>query len=206
MNWIQKTNIIVTKEEMRFNVLESEISEWLKDLRGIFETISEEELLSRRDEVNYEITLKTKKIKPSLLISIRSEKQEIIKKYLNEIIKKEWIKVSKSPITTSLFLILKSETNKKRPIIDYKKLNKEIVTDSTSLSLIGNMIDQKKRTRKILKKLLTTELRIKLFKSEFKKGEIKFLRHIVGQEDIKPDPKKIRMLKEWPRFTKIKEI
>ena len=42
---------------------------------------------------------------------------------------------------TSLFLILKFGTDKKRSIIDYRKLNKEIVTDSTSLLLIKNMID-----------------------------------------------------------------
>ena len=66
--------------------------------------------------------------------------------------------------------------------------------------------EHKKRIRKILRKLLTIKLRIKLFKNEFKKEEVKFLRHIVEREDIKPDPEKIRVLKEWSRLTKIKEI
>ena len=39
--------------------------------------------------------------------------------------------------------------------------------------------EYKKRTRTILKKLLTVELRIKFFKSEFEKKEVKFLRYIV---------------------------
>ena len=55
--------------------------------------------------------------------------------------KKRWIKISKSSIVASLFLILKSETEEKRFVIDYRKLNKEIVTDSTLLLLIEDMID-----------------------------------------------------------------
>ena len=130
---------------MKFNVLDNEIPEWLKDLKEVFGEISERELLSYRNEVNYEITLKIKKIKPLLLILIRLEKQEIIKKYLNEMIKKEWIRISKSSMIVFLFLIFKSETDKKRSVIDYRKLNKEIVIDSTLLLLIKNMMNQMKR-------------------------------------------------------------
>ena len=56
--------------------------------------------------------------------------------------------------------------------------------------------EHRERTRKILRKLLTTRLRIKLFKSEFEKEEVKFLGHIIGQGDIRPDPEKIRVLKK----------
>ena len=44
-------------------------------------------------------------------------------------------------MTVSLFLIFKSKTDKKRLVIDYKKLNKEIVTDLTSLLLIKDIIN-----------------------------------------------------------------
>ena len=56
--------------------------------------------------------------------------------------------------------------------------------------------EYRKRIRRTLKKLLKIELRIKFFKSKFEKEEIKFLRYIVGQRDIKPDSKKVRILKE----------
>ena len=56
--------------------------------------------------------------------------------------------------------------------------------------------EYRKRIRRTLKKLLTTKLRIKFSKSEFKKEEVKFLSYIIRQEDIKPDSKKIRMLKK----------
>ena len=66
--------------------------------------------------------------------------------------------------------------------------------------------EHRKRIRKILEKLLKTELRIKFSKSEFEKEEIKFLEHIIGRKNIKSDPKKVRTLRKWSRFTKIKEI
>ena len=74
---------------MKFDVLKSEIPKWLENLRKVFEEISKRELSSHRDGVNHEITLKTEKIKSLLLIPIRSEKQKIIKEYLDEMTRKE---------------------------------------------------------------------------------------------------------------------
>ena len=56
--------------------------------------------------------------------------------------------------------------------------------------------EHREKIRKTLRKLLTTELKIKFFKSKFEKEKVKFLRHIIERGDIKPDPKKIRVLKE----------
>ena len=56
--------------------------------------------------------------------------------------------------------------------------------------------EYRKRIRKILEKLLKIGLRINFFKSEFEKKEIKFLRYIVGREDIKSVSEKVRMLKK----------
>ena len=56
--------------------------------------------------------------------------------------------------------------------------------------------EHRERTRKTLEKLLKTELRIKFFKSKFKKEEVKFLRYIIGQKDIKSDSKKVKILKK----------
>ena len=66
--------------------------------------------------------------------------------------------------------------------------------------------EHRKRIRKTLKKLLIIKLKIKFFKSKFKKKEIKFLKYIIEWKDIKSDSEKIRVLKEWPRFTKIKKV
>ena len=66
--------------------------------------------------------------------------------------------------------------------------------------------EHRERTRKTLRKLLKVRLRIKLSKSEFEKEEVKFLRHIIEKEDVKPDSEKVRVLRKWSRPTKIKEI
>ena len=55
----------------------------------MFEIISEREVSPHRNEINHEITLKTKKIKSLLLILTRLKEQEIVKEYLNEMTKKE---------------------------------------------------------------------------------------------------------------------
>ena len=44
-------------------------------------------------------------------------------------------------MTAFLFLIFKSKINNKRSIIDYRKLNKETVTDSILLLLIKDIIN-----------------------------------------------------------------
>ena len=54
----------------------------------------------------------------------------------------------------------------------------------------------RKKTRKVLRKLLKTKLRIKLSKNEFEKEEIKFLRHIIEQNDVRPNLEKVKTLKE----------
>ena len=56
--------------------------------------------------------------------------------------------------------------------------------------------EYRERIRKTLGKLLQIELRIKLFKNEFEKEEVKFLGYIVGRGGIKPDPEKVKILKE----------
>ena len=43
-----------------------------------------------------------------------------------------------------LFLVLKSRTDKKRFVIDYRKLNEETVTDSILLLLIKDIMNQMK--------------------------------------------------------------
>ena len=65
---------------------------------------------------------------------------------------------------TFLFLVSKLEIDKKRPVIDYRKLNKEIVFDSTSLSLIENMMNQIKEQKYFIKidlKDVFNQIRIK---------------------------------------------
>ena len=93
IDWIQKIRVTVKEERIKFNTLKGEILKWLKNLKKVFSTISEEKLLFSRKEIDYEIKLRTKEIKSLLLISIRLKKQQIIKKYLNKMLKKIKLKL-----------------------------------------------------------------------------------------------------------------
>ena len=89
MNWIQKTDMTIKEEKVKLNTMKNEIFDWLKDLKKVFETILKEKLLLSREKINYKIILKTKEIKSLLLISIRLKEQQVIKEYLDEIMRKE---------------------------------------------------------------------------------------------------------------------
>ena len=78
-----------------------------------------------------------------------------------------------------------------------EELDKKVLTYINDIFTIEKTRkEHQERIRKTLRKLLKTELRIKFFKNEFKKKKVKFLRHIIGNEDIKPDLEKIRVLRE----------
>jgi hypothetical protein len=49
----------------------------------------------------------------------------------------------------------------------------------------------------VLKKLRDNKLYANLEKSEFELVEIEFLGHVLNEEGIKPDSRKIKAIKEW---------
>ena len=75
MDWMYKTDMVIKKEKVKFNILKNQILEWLDDVKEVFGTILERELLSSRERVDHEITLINNKIKSFLLIPIRLEEQ-----------------------------------------------------------------------------------------------------------------------------------
>jgi len=60
--------------------------------------------------------------------------------------------------------------------------------------------------RKVLQKLQDANLRVKPQKSEFHKHEVQFLGYVVSKDGLKMDDKKVRVVKEWPTPTTVKEV
>ena len=56
--------------------------------------------------------------------------------------------------------------------------------------------------RIVLQKLREKDLPVKLSKCEFHKHSIGFLGYIVSDQGLKPDPKKVDSVKEWPTTKK----
>lgn len=76
----------------------------------------------------------------------------------------------------------------------------DIIVFSTSLQEHGENI------RKVFHKLREANLKVQLDKSEFLHKEIAFLGHIVTTDGVKPNPEKVRAIKEFPVPRTQKEI
>ena len=59
---------------------------------------------------------------------------------------------------------------------------------------------------KFLKQYLEKNLRLRPEKCRFHQEEVDFLGHIVGRNGIRIDPRKIAVVKEWPRPTNVTEV
>lgn len=59
---------------------------------------------------------------------------------------------------------------------------------------------------KLTKQVADAKLKLQSDKCEFLKWEVVYLSHIIGENGVKPDPKKIIAVKEFPRSQNSKNI
>ena len=71
------------------NLKINSISEWMKEIEKVCQELKREELPKNKEEYDHVIELIQETILSSSLILTRSKKQEIIKTYLNDILRKE---------------------------------------------------------------------------------------------------------------------
>ena len=62
------------------------------------------------------------------------------------------------------------------------------------------------RLKGVLNKLKAASLKLKPFKCDLFKKEIKYLGHVVSNERVSTDPDKIKSVTEWPQPTTVKEV
>jgi hypothetical protein len=63
-----------------------------------------------------------------------------------------------------------------------------------------------KHVRKILDRLKKVRLYVKLFKCEFDKKEITFLKYVIGVHGIRMNDAKIRIILDWPILKSFRDI
>ena len=96
------------------------------------------------------------------VISLRPDNQAFVKDYLDTMLRKGYIQISKSSMGAPLFLVHKKDG--KQPVVNYQKLNNVTKKDSTPLPRIDNTLDQLIRSQlftKIDLKDVFNQIRIK---------------------------------------------
>lgn len=86
-----------------------------------------------------------KKPPHSRMFNLSKRELQVLQGYLNEQLRKEFIRQSASPAAAPLFFIKKPHTKDElRPVIDYRKLNKITAKDRGPLPSIQESIDRLK--------------------------------------------------------------
>ena len=109
---------------------------WLK----IFEKIESKRMLTRKiwdHAIDLKEEFKASKLRVYLLS--RNEREEV-QQFIQDHLRKGYIRPSKSPQTSPVFFIGKKDGGKYM-VMDYRKLNKQMVKNNYSLPLITDLVD-----------------------------------------------------------------
>jgi len=80
------------------------------------------------------------KVNKARVYPLSRNKKEEVQKFLNEHLKKGYIRPSKSPQTSPVFFVGKKDGGK-RMVMDYRRLNKQIIKNNYPLPLITDLVD-----------------------------------------------------------------
>jgi len=80
------------------------------------------------------------KSKKGKIYPLSKDKREEVQKFVNDQLRKGYIKLSKSPQISPVFFVAKKDRSK-RIVIDYHSLNKQTVKNNYLLPLITDLID-----------------------------------------------------------------
>ena len=118
----------------------AKVPAWPEDMKKVFEDPPEGELSKKEGEFDHKINLTVDSLPKTPVISLRPDNQAFIKDYLDTMLRKRYIWISKSSMGAPLFLVPKKDG--KQPVADYQKLNNVTEKDSTLLPRIDDTLDQ----------------------------------------------------------------
>ena len=142
-DWLRKNKPIIKwkKNTIQLHSMETaKVPAWLEDMKEVFKDPSEGELPKKKGEFDHKINLTVNSLPRTPVIPLRPDDQAFDKDYLNTMLRKRYIRISKSSMGAPLFLVPKKDG--KRPVVDYRKLNDITEKDSTPLPRIDNTLDQ----------------------------------------------------------------
>ena len=142
-DWLQRNKPIIDWERKTIRLYSIEtvkVPAWLEDLKEVFEDPPEEELPKKKGDFDHEINLTVDSLPKIPVIPLRPDNQAFVKDYLDTMLRKGYIQISKSSMGAPLFLVPKKDG--KRPVVNYQKLNNVTKKDFTPLPRIDDKLDQ----------------------------------------------------------------
>ena len=118
--WVQKNKPTIDWERNTIGLHSIETTKvpiWLEDMKEVFEDPPEGELQMRKGEFDHKINLTVDSLSRTPVIPLRPDDQAFVKDYLDTMLRKGYIRISKSSMGAPLFLVLKKEG--KQPVVDY---------------------------------------------------------------------------------------
>ena len=142
-DWLQKNKPTIDWKRNTIqlhNMKTAKVPAWLEDMKEVFKNPPEGELPKKKGEFNHEINLTVDFLPKTPVIPLRPADQAFVEDYLDTMLRKGYIRISKSSMGVPLFLVPKKDG--KRPVVNYRKLNDIIEKDSTPLPRIDDTLDQ----------------------------------------------------------------
>ena len=142
-DWLQKNKPTIDWERniIWLHSIETvKVPAWLEDMKKVFEDPPEGELPKKKRDFDHEINLTVDSLPKMQVIPLRPDDQAFVKNYLDTMLRKRYIWISKSSMGAPLFLVPKKDG--KQPVVDYRKLNDVTEKDSTPLPRIDDTLDQ----------------------------------------------------------------
>ena len=87
----------------------AKVPAWLEDMKEVFEDPPEGELPKRKGEFNHEINLTVNSLSKTPVIPLKPDNQALVKDYLDTMLRKRYIWISKSSMGAPLFLVPKKD-------------------------------------------------------------------------------------------------
>ena len=119
-DWLQKNKPTIDWERNTIqlhSIKTAKIPAWLEDMKKVFEDPPKGELPKKKGDFNHEINLTVDSLPKMPIIPLRPDDQAFVKDYLDTMLRKGYIRISKSSMRAPLFLVPKKDG--KQPVVDY---------------------------------------------------------------------------------------
>ncbi|GLB42887.1 putative retrotransposable element tf2 155 kda protein type 1-like [Lyophyllum shimeji] len=132
------------EKEEKPKTIDDLLPEHYKEYKSVFEKKASERMPERR-VYDHAIDLKPDFVpRDCKVYPLTPEEQKKLDEFLDENLKKGYIRPSKSPMASPFFFVSKKESGQLRPCQDYRYLNEGTVKNTYPLPLVGDLMDKLK--------------------------------------------------------------